>query len=261
MKNLKFHYRMRLSFDVPIREHRFTLKCIPLDSDRQEIYDLEVDVYPNEFISKDFDSFGNFCYYGYAKNEHNKFYIDVMGKARTGLADCESESQIHKIGFYKYQTEYTKPGQEMNMFYNSISFSEDAGNLDKALLFMNKLYNSFSYVQGVTGIETTAEEALRLGQGVCQDYAHIMLGLCRMEHIPCRYVVGMLMGEGLSHAWVDIYENGRWIALDPTNNLIVKEDHIKISNGRDYKDCNINQGVFYGNAKQLQDISVLVEEL
>ena len=67
-------------------------------------------------------------------------------------------------------------------------------------------------------------------------------------------------GEGASHAWVEIYENGCWYAVDPTNNLIVDDAHIKISHGRDYKDCLINQGVFTGSAGQNQEIHVLVQE-
>lgn len=126
---------------------------------------------------------------------------------------------------------------------------------------MRRLYQDFHYEQGVTDISTTAEEALLLGKGVCQDYSHIMLSLCRMERIPSRYVVGMLMGEGLSHAWVEICSDGHWIALDPTNNLVVDTQHIKISSGRDYQDCIINQGVFTGFASQVQHIQVSVKEI
>ena len=101
---------------------------------------------------------------------------------------------------------------------------------------------------------------MALGKGVCQDYSHILLSLCRMEGIPCRYVVGMLIGEGASHAWVEICSEGRWIALDPTNNLVVDDQHIKISAGRDYQDCIINQGIFTGQTRQTQQILVSVKE-
>ena len=126
---------------------------------------------------------------------------------------------------------------------------------------MAALYERFQYVPGSTSIRTTAEQALDLGMGVCQDYSHILLSLCRLERIPCRYVVGMLMGEGLSHAWVEICQDGRWIALDPTNNLVVDDQHIKISAGRDYRDCIINQGLFVGQTTQHQEILVRVQEV
>lgn len=88
-----------------------------------------------------------------------------------------------------------------------------------------------------------------------------MLSLCRMLGIPCRYVAGMLIGEGASHAWVEIADNGVWYGLDPTNGTRVSEEHIKISHGRDYADCLINQGVFTGNAVQRQSVSVSVQEV
>ena len=129
---------------------------------------------------------------------------------------------------------------------------------------MHRLHRDIAYEQGVTTVATTAEEAMRLRKGVCQDYAHILLSLCRMEKIPCRYVVGMMLGEGLSHAWVEVCDAGTWVALDPTNDLIVDDGYIKISCGRDYKDCMLNQGVFTGSsgrATQKQEISVFVEEI
>ncbi|MCD8326719.1 MAG: transglutaminase family protein [Lachnospiraceae bacterium] len=67
------------------------------------------------------------------------------------------------------------------------------------------------------------------------------------------------MGEGLSHAWVEVKEGSGWYGFDPTNQLLVTDQHIKISHGRDYRDCRINQGHFYGLGKQTQEVSVLVQ--
>ena len=81
-----------------------------------------------------------------------------------------------------------------------------------------------------------------------------------MAGIQARYAAGMLIGEGLSHAWVEVAQEGRWYGLDPTNGVRVLENHIKISHGRDYGDCLLNQGVFTGTANQQQTVSVTVEE-
>lgn len=78
---------------------------------------------------------------------------------------------------------------------------------------MDVVYHSIRYVQGVTQVTTTAENAAELGMGVCQDYAHIFLALLRKEHVPCRYVVGMMSGEGASHAWVEIFDGENGLAL------------------------------------------------
>lgn len=261
MKELHFEYRMKLVFDNPVRQHRFTLKCVPESGERQKIMGLSIDVYPREFLADSTDSFGNYCIYGYSEKEHEHFSVSVTGTARTGLASSETAREAWQLGLFKYQTNYTRPGSCITSFYNSFSFEPEAGSLDKALAFQKKLHGEFQYAQGVTGIYTTAEEAMALGKGVCQDYAHILISLCRIERIPSRYVVGMLMGEGLSHAWVEVCDRGRWIALDPTNGLIVDDEHIKISSGRDYDDCIINQGIFVGQTTQTQTIHVSVTEL
>ena len=260
MKELHFEYKMRLDFSSLVEKHRFTLKCIPRSNERQEISDLEVMVYPKEFLSDAWDSFGNRCIYGHAEGKHDHFSFRVTGTAKTGLMPHETAKESHLIGIYKYQTEYTKPGPCLQAFAGHFTFGPGNSDLDKARAYMTGLYGVFQYVPGATGIFTTAEQAMALGKGVCQDYSHILLSLCRMEGIPCRYVVGMLIGEGASHAWVEVCHEGRWIALDPTNNLVVDDQHIKISAGRDYKDCIINQGIFTGQTRQTQRVYVSVKE-
>lgn len=260
MKELQFLYSMQIQFDSPITKHRFTLKCLPLSDSRQQVSNLDIDVYPREFLSMDEDSFGNSCIYGYAEGEHEHFSIIVTGTAKTGLERGVPVSDVYKIGIFKYQTPYTEAGPQLLQFHDAIGLPEDAGNLEKASCYMDVLYKYFQYVPGVTTIQTTAEEAFSLGKGVCQDYAHILLSLCRLDHIPSRYVVGLLLGEGASHAWVEVYDNGFWIGLDPTNHCMVEENHIKMSNGRDFKDCTINQGMFLGTAVQCQKVRVKVTD-
>lgn len=261
MKTLHFIYQMHLHFDSPVEKHRFTLKCCPQSNHRQQILQLDMDVSPREFLEHTRDSFGNVCVYGYAEKKHSSFSVRVEGTAKTGLSQYETAADEHKLGMYRYTTGYTKPGEALQAYAAGFHFSQNMGNCAKAVVLMESLYRDFSYVQGVTDIGTTAEEALKLGKGVCQDYSHILIALCHMHRIPARYVVGMLCGEGLSHAWVEVCDDGFWIGLDPTNNLMVGEQHIKISSGRDYGDCRINQGVFTGLGGQTQEISVTVEEM
>lgn len=261
MKELHFTYWMKLSFDTPVCRHRFTLKCVPVSNERQEIADLWTDVYPNEFLSEGWDSFGNRCIYGYAEGEHDHFSVRVTGRARTGLAPSEHAAPAHQVGLYKYQTAYTEPGPHLRALAAETHLAPGLSALERAQALTRALRGKMRYVQGVTDIHTTAEQALALGQGVCQDYAHILLSLCRMHGIPCRYVVGLLEGEGLSHAWVEVCGGGRWFALDPTNDLLVDDQHIKLSSGRDYQDCVINHGIFTGQARQTQEAGVLVRPL
>ncbi len=261
MKKLRFEYDMKLLFSGAVNNHRFSLKCIPHDTDMQRIDKLSVSVYPDHILSEDTDSYGNLTLFGYTNDYHNSFGFDIKGIATTGLCDFETSRERHLVGMYRYSTPITTPGRAICDFYNGLHLSEMKDTKEKAMHIMNSLYDSFTYGGGYTGMETTAEQALTGGVGVCQDYAHIMLALCRMEKIPCRYVAGMMMGEGSSHAWVEVWDNKKWIGYDPTNRKLVDDGYIKISNGRDSADCLVNQGIFTGNVTQTQEISVIVEEV
>ncbi len=258
MKTLRFHYFMELRFSEPVREHRFTLKCFPQSGQRQRISELETQITPKESLSHGRDSFGNACVYGFALQPHRRFSVEVSGMAETGLAAREEAGEAHRAARFKYQTELTRPGPVITAFHDGLELS--GSNLDRATACMNALYGRFRYVSGSTGICTTAEQAMAQGMGVCQDYAHILLSLCRLEGIPCRYIAGLLPGEGESHAWTEVYDGGGWVALDPTHNRRAEEGYIQFSAGRDSGDCSINRGVFTGQARQYQTIRAWARE-
>ncbi len=106
-----------------------------------------------------------------------------------------------------------------------------------------RVHRCLDYEWGITGVRTTASEAMAGGRGVCQDYAHIMLAACRAQGTPARYVSGHLVGEGGSHAWVEVlrphpYHRNRWFAegWDPTHNRRADSDYLVVAVGRDYAD-------------------------
>ena len=252
---------MKLSFSSEVKEHRFSLKCTPHDTDMQETSGISVSVFPDNITGTDTDSHGNITIFGYTKETHTSFGFDVTGFVNTGLQDHENAKDLHMVGMYRYQTRITTPGKEIQDLAQKLNLGSITGNKEKAYVIMTSLYDVFKYQQGCTDMETTAETALEGGCGVCQDYSHIMLSLCRMQSIPCRYVTGMMIGEGRSHAWVEVWDDKKWYGFDPTNNKIVGDEYIKISNGRDFRDCLINQGMFTGNVEQTQDVSVIVNEV
>jgi len=113
------------------------------------------------------------------------------------------------------------------------------------------VHGAMSYASGITGVRTPAAQALAAGHGVCQDYAHIMLVLCRLCGLPARYVSGHLLGEGGTHAWVeallpDPTNAGRLVAhpFDPTNGCIPGLKYITVAVGRDYGDVAPTSGTF-----------------
>lgn len=145
-------------------------------------------------------------------------------------------------------------------YHDTFEFTNDMSTYQKAEMMMRRLYQDFVYQKHITDCNTSAEDAFILGKGVCQDYAQILIALCHLEKIPARYVAGMMIGEGASHAWVEICQDGIWYGLDPTNNKLVDDDYIKLSHGRDASDCLINRGVIVGGGEQTQDIKVHVWE-
>lgn len=259
MKTLEFHYHLQIKFSDAVSSHRFTVRGFPVTDERQKILTATHSILPNEFLSEYRDSFGNRCVYGNARSQHHLFDVKVNGIAKTGLSACTGASPGYKVGIFKQPTSYTKAGENLVRFFHDLPLRDSMDNLEKGRIIMEAVYKSMTYQPASTGIHTTAEEAFIQKQGVCQDYAHIMLALCRYAHIPCRYVVGMLIGEGASHAWVEVYDRSRWFGLDPTNFLTVYEDHIKMACGRDYSDCILNKGVFTGSAAQTQTVEVRVD--
>lgn len=259
MEVLSFHYHLKHSFDAPVQGHRFTLRCIPSSDARQRILTAQYFVFPRQFVSESWDSFGNFCIFGAAPEAHQEFEADVCGEAVVGMADCVPAGNPLRENLFRYPTALTGAEGELKLAAREWKLSgQDA--LAQSNLLMEKLGGRIVYTPGVTNISTTAAEAFSLGKGVCQDYAHVMLAILREQGYKARYVVGMLMGEGKSHAWVEVEHLGNWYGFDPTNQLTVADKHIKISHGRDYNDCVLDKGRFFGSAGQKQDISVIVQK-
>jgi transglutaminase-like putative cysteine protease len=147
---------------------------------------------------------------------------------------------------------------------SSASFAEAIQALN------NYIYREFTYMPGVTDVRTPLAEVLRTRQGVCQDFAHLMIALVRCAGLPARYVSGYietepvsgdssLTGATASHAWVEVYlPNGLWLGIDPTNDMFEGERHVQIGVGRDYHDVSPLRGVFKGAERQELSVEVTV---
>lgn len=253
---------MKLRFSSPVYNHYFALRCIPGDSLRQKILLTEQNIYPADYLSRTKDGFGNIRISGCCQGLHDSFDYTIAGSAVTHGMGANKES-LHPM--YRYSSPYTRPGPEITAFAGRAEkLCAEQGkkkNLEKAVCVMDLLYKNFSYETRTTNIHTTAGEALKQGNGVCQDYAHIMIAVLRYMGIPARYVTGLMIGEGYTHAWIEVYTDEGWYGLDPTNNLHIDEYYIKIAHGRDYGDCVIDRGCFFGSASQELKIYVKVEEI
>ena len=132
-----------------------------------------------------------------------------------------------------------------------------ASDLDLAERACTWAHEALIYEWGVTDVHTSAAEALVYGRGVCQDYAHVMLALCRASGLPARYVSGHLVGEGGSHAWVEVVvrdgsqtarDGTVAVAFDPTHDRRAERGYLTVAVGRDYADVAPTSGTFEGTA-------------
>lgn len=107
---------------------------------------------------------------------------------------------------------------------------------------------ALSYEHDVTTVSTTAAEAVAGGRGVCQDFAHVMLALCRAAGVAARYVSGHMVGEGGSHAWVEVVVGSLAVAFDPTHDRRAQSGYLTVAIGRDYADVAPTSGRFHGDS-------------
>lgn len=132
------------------------------------------------------------------------------------------------------------------------------------------IFERFRYVPGATDVHSRLREIFDEKAGVCQDLAHVMIAACRSIGIPARYVSGYLYlgdhhelrGTQATHAWVEVpLPNGRWIGIDPTNNILADDRYIKIHAGRDYSDVTPTKGIFKGYSTTKLEVSVDVQRV
>ncbi|MBP1618810.1 MAG: transglutaminase protein [Bacteroidetes bacterium] len=255
MPKLRYIYKAKITFSERIRSHSYLLRLLPFGNEAQRIVESHYHIFPRGVINKSEDVFGNKILTGYIDEFHNTFEFSSQGVLETYPYIIHEE--LNPI--YRFVSRFTKPSDKLLQVNQELDFTRDLDNHEKAKFISDKINSLITYEGGVTGIGTSAEEALSLGKGVCQDYAHIMISLCRLNDIPARYVAGFIEGEGFSHAWVEYYEDGAWHGYDPTHNVKIAINYIKIAQGRDYGDCAIDKGVFRGVAFQNLEVIVKVE--
>lgn len=141
---------------------------------------------------------------------------------------------------------------------------------DQATAIMNWVHAEFRYESGSTHVNTLIEEAFALRRGVCQDFTHVMLGLCRAIGIPARYASGYLyngprdhlLGAQASHAWPEVFFPGvGWIGFDPTNRTLADARYIKVAVGRDYDDVAPVRGTYHGSGRCKMTVTVEVDKV
>ena len=187
------------------------------------------------------------------------------------IAPAQQWEELNKMcGIFPYMDfmhrEKFAADQEIQILLSGIVDTTQSP-LVNANILSEYVYNNFEYKKGVTNIETKVDEILKLKAGVCQDFAHVLLVMLHMIGIPARYVSGYicpkdreLRGEGATHAWVEAYiPFFGWLGLDPTNNCIVSDRHVRLAIGRNFSDCTPVKGTYKGSSEHTLEVSVVID--
>lgn len=262
MAFLNYEYRMIIKYSEPVAKCYFTIKSIPANDFRQRSISYDISMVPPTQYSESKDSFGNIQIIGSVNKPHSEFEYLIKGLVETHPISNVDGVKESVLGMYKYPHGKCIPGEAIKKYAKEIESDISALSFDKdkCIRIMNLLHERMIYEPGSTDLETTAEEAFANGKGVCQDYSHIYITLLRIFNIPARYVCGLIVGEGESHAWVEALCGDTYIAFDPTHNREITDEYIKLSSGRDAGDCQINRGVMWGGGSQEQIVKVTVNK-
>lgn len=261
MKNLSFDYYMQIDYTTEVARCNYTIKCLPKTNARQIIQEYHIEMCPPCKYQMGEDGLHNLQIYGLNEMPHKMFYFRITGRAEVGNESFDEYEDEDQSMIFRHPYGMNVAGERIKEFFDEIAVDTSLSELEKAEYIMKCLHAKFEYKPFETDVYTTAEEAFTQGYGVCQDYAHIFIALLHLAGIPARYVTGLIVGEGASHAWVEILYNGKWYGIDPTNNTFIREEHIKIGVGRDAHDCMINRGIMHGGGFHLQTIKVDVKEI
>ena len=243
----------RYEYPEPIRDLNHRLVVIPPErfgDQRRLRHQLSVDAADASFENRK-DRFGNVI-------------IDVFAPRVSGAIEFTAEVSVERHaaepnrlpdgwlaeGYLLEPSALTAADDRILKAAESLASSAEWG-LPLADRINDWVYQSMTYQHGVTGVRTTASEALALGSGVCQDYAHVMLAMARACGLPSRYVSGHLLGEGGSHAWVEVVlptNDGTGDAIastfDPTHASRGGLNYVTIAVGSDYSDVAPTSGSY-----------------
>ena len=278
MPKFKIHHVTKYIYNAPVRDSANQIILFPIKDDYQEVLNQDLHISGDPYLEIVRDYYGNEVGSFMNADPHLELIIDSKLEVTTRSRPAppeekDREIQWNKLHSIRQQAPYIDfLRQEQFHAWKEVG---QIGELEQArsatpLEAVRKLtayvFNHFKYIKGITSVETTVDEIWQLKAGVCQDFAHILLVMLRMIQIPARYVSGYICpkksemrGEGATHAWVEAYiPFYGWLGVDPTNNCLADDLHVRLAVGRSFSDCSPVKGTYKGIAEHRLEVGVSV---
>lgn len=275
----KIQHITRYTYPNPVIDGVNQILLYPIQDIHQEIQKHDLNITTNPVVEEFFDHFGNKVgIFSIVKPHHElniRSTIEIITKPidlpqdTTPVEQQWQELQRLKdeflyIDFLKYNNDKSNAAI-ITVLKTLVSQAETPMTAAKNLSAY--IFENFEYQKGITSVETSVDEIWRLQGGVCQDFAHLLLVMLRLQGIPARYVSGYicpsnhdLRGEGATHAWVEAYiPFYGWLGVDPTNNCLVSDRHVRLAVGRNFSDCTPVKGTYKGSGEHKLEVSVVIE--
>ena len=279
MASYKIQHRTRYAYAAPVIDCANQLMIYPLPDERLTVKSHTVSITQQPEVALFTDYFGNQVGVFSLIQPHAELVIDSLAEVETHaiqfpMDEEAAEAQWTQLASLRTDVAFmdflkappTEVEAELRAALGGI-VTYGAKPLKQALELSEYVHDNVQYQQGVTSIETPLEAIWRLRAGVCQDFAHLLLHLLRLNGLPARYVSGYVCprqegvrGAGATHAWVEAYiPFYGWLGLDPTNNCIVNDGHVRMAIGRHFADCTPVKGTYKGTGAHTLEVTVHIE--
>jgi transglutaminase-like putative cysteine protease len=266
-------HRTRYVYTSPVRDSFNDVRLEPPSIPEQTVESFLLRVLPAVRMKHYTDFYGNWIHHFEIPEPHTYLLIESQSRIVThwpkAIAEDAKLCPLAKVGEAAHIErcfDFLQTSRYIEMEADAWRLALDAtdGQTDvwqAALAIMRFTSQFLKYESKSTHVHTHMRDVIKDRRGVCQDFAHLMIGLCRSVKIPARYISGYLATEAASasHAWVEAFIPGTgWRALDPTHNRQVDETYVKIGHGRDYADVPPVSGNYRGTLERTMEVQVQI---
>ncbi|HEY0454897.1 MAG TPA: transglutaminase family protein [Verrucomicrobiae bacterium] len=278
---LEVIHRTQFAYAEPVKDSFNEVRLQPTSSDGQACHSFILKVIPSTRLAHFLDFYLNYVHYFEVPESHGSLLIESTSIVTTSVdTRARSETSISLKSLpdcirLEECYDFLQPSQFVSLGPEIWKLALDASYgmtevWPVALAIMQFIHCQFQYTPLATNVGTHMTEVIQQRRGVCQDFTHVMIGMCRSLKIPARYVsgylyngpAGQLVGAQASHAWCEVYLPGfGWHGLDPTNNCEVDERFVKVAIGRDYSDIVPVKGHYKGPPSKRMNVEVKVRDI